>query len=57
MFGIGLGEMIIVAGLAILVLGPEKCVSSAQKAGKLLRQIQTEWTNTKNVFNDIGKEK
>ena len=56
MFGIGMGEMVLIAAAAVLILGPERCISFAQKAGKLLREIRSEWTHTKQGLHNLDNE-
>ncbi len=40
MFGIGLGELAVIAVLAALVFGPDKVPELARQAGRLLRQVR-----------------
>lgn len=46
MFGIGMGEMLLAALIGILVLGPERCIALAKKAGRKLNRLQREWNTT-----------
>lgn len=52
MFGIGTGELIIIAAVAAIVLGPERCVRAARQAGRLLRQVRAEWANAKDRIDE-----
>ena len=47
MFGIGLGELIVIAAVGIIFLGPERCVSLAKSAGKFFARAQREWDSIK----------
>lgn len=38
-FNIGFGEILFILIIAVIVLGPERIVSSARQAGKLIRQV------------------
>ncbi len=40
MFGLSFGEIVIVAILALLLLGPDKLPDAAKQAGKLLREFR-----------------
>jgi len=40
MFGLSFGEIVIVAILALLLLGPDKLPDAAKQAGKLMRQFR-----------------
>ncbi len=40
MFGVGLGEFVIVAFVAVLVFGPEKIPELAKQAGAMLRKAR-----------------
>lgn len=55
MFGISTGEMIVIAAIAVLVLGPERCVDLFRKAGKLWRTVRAEMASAKDAFDDINK--
>ena len=41
MFDIGLGEMAVIALVAVLVFGPERLPEFARQAGRMLRQLRT----------------
>jgi sec-independent protein translocase protein TatB len=49
LFGVGLNELLVVALLAAIVLGPERMVRVAREAGKLVR-------NLKAYFNALSEE-
>lgn len=40
MFGIGLGEFLVIAFVAVLVFGPEKLPDVARQAGRLAREVR-----------------
>jgi sec-independent protein translocase protein TatB len=40
MFGIGWGELLVVAVVALLILGPDKLPEAARSAGRLYGQLQ-----------------
>jgi Sec-independent protein translocase protein TatA len=40
--GIGGFELIIIAGLALFLLGPKKMIETSRNAGKLIRELKTE---------------
>ena len=40
MFGVGLGEFLVIAFVAVLVFGPEKLPEVARQAGRLARQVR-----------------
>ena len=54
MFGIGTGEMVVIAVIAVLILGPERCIESFRKAGKILRHIRAEWADAKSAIDEVG---
>lgn len=56
MFDIGSGELIVVAAVAVIVLGPETCMKYAQKAGVTLRKVQTDWALAKRHFGTMEPE-
>jgi sec-independent protein translocase protein TatB len=41
MFGVGLGELAVIAFIAVLVVGPERIPDLARQAGRMLRQLRT----------------
>lgn len=40
MFGIGLGELLVIGVVALLVIGPERLPATAAQAGRMLRSLQ-----------------
>jgi Sec-independent protein translocase protein TatA len=40
--GIGGFELVIIAGLALFLLGPKKMIETSRNAGKLIRELKTE---------------
>ncbi|MFP6570962.1 MAG: twin-arginine translocase TatA/TatE family subunit [Dehalococcoidia bacterium] len=56
--GIGGFELVIIAGLALFLLGPKKMIETSRSAGKLIRELKTErdkFTNMVMVeFDDAG---
>ncbi|MGC3997476.1 MAG: twin-arginine translocase TatA/TatE family subunit [Anaeromyxobacter sp.] len=40
MFGIGAGELVIIAVLALVLLGPDQLTTGLRKAGAILRQVR-----------------
>ena len=42
MFGIGLWEAVIVLAVAVIVLGPERCVAMARRAGGIVGRARRE---------------
>ena len=45
-FGIGSWEGLVIAILALVILGPKQMIMMARKAGELLRRVQREWDQT-----------
>ena len=41
MFGIGFGELTVIAFIAVLVFGPDKLPDYARQAGRMMRQLRT----------------
>ena len=57
MFGIGFGEFVVIAFLAVLVFGPDKLPELAQQAGRFLRQLRRFATNARDELrNELGPE-
>lgn len=57
MFDIGLGELLVIAFVAILVFGPDKLPELARQAGNMLRQLRTLATNARDEIRDeLGPE-
>lgn len=57
-FGIGLPQLIIVGGLAMVLFGPKKMVQYAYQAGRMLSQLRVMWEeaarNVQKEFKDAG---
>lgn len=47
MFGIGTGEFLIIALVALIVLGPERLPRAARFAGVWIRRARTQWYSVK----------
>lgn len=47
MFDVGFGELLLVAVVALLVLGPERLPSAARTVGALLRRLRDGWTSVR----------
>ena len=47
-YGIGFWEILVVLAVAIIVLGPEKCIGAAKKAGRL-------WGRAHNNLDDVRR--
>jgi len=55
MFGLGTGELIVVAILALIFIGPEKLPTIATKLGKWTREIRSGIDEIKQNFKDTKK--
>ncbi len=53
MFDFGFGELLVVAVVALLVLGPERLPGAARTAGRMLRKLRQSWTN---VRDEVQRE-
>lgn len=57
MFGIGFGELVAIALLAVLVFGPDRLPELAQQAGKFARQLRRFATNARDELrSELGPE-
>lgn len=57
MFGIGFGELVVIAVLAVLVFGPDKLPELAQQAGRLVRQLRHFANNARDELrSELGPE-
>ena len=52
MFDIGFGEMLLVALLALLVLGPQRLPGAARTLGALLRRARESWNGVRAGFEN-----
>ncbi len=64
LFGIGTNELVVIAVLAVVVLGPERLARSAREIGKLVRNFKAyfgsltdELRSELDVLDDINKVK
>lgn len=57
MFGIGFGELVVIAVLAVLVFGPDRLPELAQQAGRFVRQLRTFANNARDELrSELGPE-
>lgn len=57
MFGIGLSELMVIAFVAVVVVGPEKVPDLARQAGRMLRQLRMLATATRDELRqELGPE-
>lgn len=57
MFGIGFGEFVVIAFLAVLVFGPDKLPDLARQAGRLARELRKFATNARDELRaELGPE-
>lgn len=57
MFGVGLSELMVIAVVALIVVGPEKLPDVARQAGRLLRQAKMLATNARDELrSELGPE-
>ena len=57
MFGIGPGELLVIAIVALLAFGPDRLPEFARTAGRLLRQVRRMVSNAQNdLRNELGPE-
>ncbi len=64
LFGIGTNELLVIAVLAVVILGPERLARSAREIGKLVRNFKAyfgsltdELRSELDVLDDINKVK
>lgn len=53
MFDVGFGELLLIAVVALLVLGPERLPGAARTLGALLRRVRDGWSN---VRSEVERE-
>jgi sec-independent protein translocase protein TatB len=57
MFGIGFGEIVLIAVVALLVLGPERLPKAARFAGLWMRRARAQWESVKaELENELVSE-
>lgn len=57
MFGIGFGELVVIAFLAVLVFGPDRLPELAQQAGRFVRQLRKFALNARDELrSELGPE-
>jgi sec-independent protein translocase protein TatB len=57
MFGIGLGELVVIAFVAVVVFGPDKLPELARQAGAIVRQLRSFATNARDELRaELGPE-
>lgn len=52
MFGLGTGEIIVVAALALIFIGPERLPEIATKLGKMVGQVRRAFDDLKADWKD-----
>jgi TatA/E family protein of Tat protein translocase len=56
MFGIGMPELLLILGVALIVLGPKKLPELARALGKGLAEFRRATDELKDEFNQIDRE-
>ncbi|KAA1425752.1 sec-independent translocase [Nocardioides antri] len=57
MFGIGFGELVVIAFLAVLVFGPDRLPDLAKQAGQMARKLRSFANNTRDELrSELGPE-
>lgn len=57
MFGISPGELVLIVGIAVIVLGPERCIDLFKKSGRLWRTLRAEIAEVKDALSIEEKKK
>lgn len=55
MFGIGFGEVLLLAGIGIIVLGPARCVHASKTLGKMVKKLQHEWRSVQQDLSNTNE--
>jgi Tat protein translocase TatB subunit len=56
MFGIGIGELIVIAVVALVLVGPKKLPDLMKQAGKFFVQMRRTANDVKSTFDDFVKQ-
>ena len=56
MFGIGMPELLVILGLALIILGPKKLPEIARGLGKAMREFRRATSDLREHFEDETKE-
>ena len=56
MFGIGMPELLVILGLALIILGPKKLPEIARGLGKAMREFRRTTNDLKEQFEEETKE-
>jgi TatA/E family protein of Tat protein translocase len=56
MFGIGMPELLLILGLALIVLGPKKLPELAKALGKGMAEFRRATDELKSEFRQMGRE-
>lgn len=56
MFGIGVTELIVIAGVALLFVGPKRLPEMARQFGKLFVQARRATSDVRSAFDDVVRQ-
>ena len=56
MFGIGMPELLVILGLALIILGPKKLPEIARGLGKAMREFRRATSDLREQFEEETKE-
>lgn len=56
MFNIGVGEMVVIALVLFIVIGPKRLPGFASELAKVVRQVQTQYHEVKQAFIEVRPE-